>query len=362
MLKWLKLAGNVILGLLILYGAYRIYKHFNSRSNLQSKVISYFLRAEETEALYTGFSFVALLEFYDKNGTALPDLPKVYIDEGKKISGICYRFYEVGIGYPNIGQTLTVDSIPEPEILSVNAVDSRVIGGGRAQYHCDLLDTSPETRAQKLQAQMEADQQWPAQVKHAKEIIVLLKAQLPDSQAFKRLTRNLPTAADIGVGASYLGNLKLTFATVGTFTATKRFLFVFEINQGFYVRKDITEATYGSQLSDLQTEAPFFTLRPAKATLTFEEPDLISVNRYIDLLVASSKFVYKNEAAQKTIDAYLREDVDRQLNMIHDKAVEHSKRLTQLFIRKYGLEEGLQVELKFRAGRPPETQPATSGE
>ena len=101
--------------------------------------------------------------------------------------------------------------------------------------------------------------------------------------------REAEHAAGIGAGTTYLGNLKLTFATVGTFTATKRFLFVFEINQGFYVRKDITEATYGSQLSDLQIEAPIFTLRPAKATLTFEEPDLISINRYIDLLVASSK-------------------------------------------------------------------------
>jgi len=361
MFKWLKLIGNALLGILIIYGAYRIYKHFNSRSNLHSKVISYFLHAEETEALYTGFSFVALLEFYDKNGKELLGLPKVYIDENKKINGICYRFYEVGIGYPNIGETLKQDSIPEPKILSVNVVDSRVIGGGRAQYQCDLLDTAPETRAQKLQTQMEADQQWLTQVKHAKEIIVLLKTQLPDSQAFKILTKNLPTAHEIGLGASYLGNLKLTFATVGTFTATKRFLFVFEINQGFYVRKDITEATYGSQLADLQIEAPIFGLSPAKATLTFEEPDLISVNRYIDQLVASSKFVYKNEEAQKTIDAYLREDVERQLKNIHGKAIEHSKRLTQLFIRKYGLEEGLQIELKFRARNSPEAQLTTTG-
>jgi hypothetical protein len=359
MLKWLKFAGNVILGLLIVYGAFRLYKRFNSRSNLHAKVITYFLRAEETEALYTGFSFVALLEFYDKNGRELIGLPKVYIDENKKINGICYRFYEVGIGYPRIGETLAADSIPEPEILSVNVVDSRVIGGGRAQYQCDLLDTSPTGRAQKLQAQMEADQQWQAQVKHAKEILVLLKAQLPDSQAFSMLTKNLPAAREIGLGASYLGNLKLTFATVGTFTATKRFLFVFEINQGFYVRKDITEATYGSQFSDLQIDAPLFGLSPAKATLTFEEPDLISVNRYIDLLVASSKFVYKNEEAQKTIDAYLREDVERQLKNIHGKAIEHSKRLTQLFIRKYGMEEGLQVELKFRVKTPREALSTT---
>jgi hypothetical protein len=354
MIKWLKLAGNIVLGLLILYGAYRIYQRFNSRSKLHSKVITHFLRAEETEALYTGFSFVALLEFYDKNGRELLDLPKVYIDENKRINGICHRFYEVGIGYTNIGETLKKDSLPEPEILSVNVVDSRVIGGGRAQYQCDLLDTAPETRAQKLKAQMEVDQQWLAQVKHAKEILLLLKVQLPDSQAVRLMARNGLTANEIGLGASYLGNLKLTFATVGTFTATKRFLFIFEIDKGFYVRKDITAATYGSQLSDLQIEAPLLGFSPAKATLTFDEPDLISVNRYIDLLVASNKFVYKNEEAQKTIDAYIREDVDRQLKNIHDKAIEHSMRLTQLFIRKYGLEEGLQVELKFRAKKPSE--------
>jgi hypothetical protein len=358
MLKWLKLAGNIILGLLILYGAYRVYKHFNSRTNLHSKIITYFLRAEETEALYTGFSFVALLEFYDKNGNAL-NLPKVYIDQDKKISGICYRFYEIGIGYSSIGQILSTDSIPEPEILSVNVVDSRVIGGGKAQYQCDLLDTTPEARAQKLKAQMVIDQQWQAQVEHAEQIIFLLKEQLPDSQFFHFTTGRLPTAREIGIGASYLGNLKLTFATVGTFTAEKRFLFIFKIDKGFYVRKDITGATYGSQLSDLQIEAPMLTLSPAKVILTFEEPDLISVNRYIDILVASNKFVYQNEEAQKSIDTYMREDVDLQLKNIHAKAIEHSKKLTQLFIRKYGLEAGVQVELKFRTKKPADALPAT---
>ena len=108
----------------------------------------------------------------------------------------------------------------------------------------------------------------------------------------------------------------MTFATVGTFTAAKRFLFLFNLNAGFYVRKDITEATYGSQLSDLKIDAPLFSFAPARATLTFEAPDLIAVNRYIDLLVASSKFL-QDEKAQKTIDTYMREDVETQLKNIH---------------------------------------------
>jgi len=95
MLKWLRLAGNIIIGLVILWGVYKIYHRFNGRSKLQSKITTYFLSAEETEALYTGFSFVALLEFYEKNGNEITNLPRVYIDESKKIKGICYRLYEV---------------------------------------------------------------------------------------------------------------------------------------------------------------------------------------------------------------------------------------------------------------------------
>jgi len=43
----------------------------------------------------------------------------------------------------------------------------------------------------------------------------------------------------------------------------------------------------------------------------------------------------------------MREDMETQLKNIHARAVEHSKRLTQLFVRKYGLQEEFQVDLKF---------------
>jgi hypothetical protein len=345
MLRWLIPAGSIILILLIIYGLYRACVRFKNRSALQSKVVSYFLSAEETEALYTGFSYVAFLEFFDKNGKELT-LPKVYVDEGKKINGICYRFYEVGIGYPQLGKALRqTDSLPEPEILSTNVIDSRVIGGAKAQYHCDVLDASPDERAKKLKTQMIADKQWAAHVSHAQKILLLLKAQLKEPIL---QTRALPGVSEIGFGAGYLGNLKLTFATVGTFTASKRFLFLFELDKGFYIRKDITEATYGSQLSGLRVDSPIFGLSPAKASFVFEEPDLIAINRYIDLLVASKNFVYKHETDQKTIDAFMGEDVEQLLKAIHGKAIENSKRLTQLFLRKYGLEKDLQVELTFK--------------
>ncbi|MGH7494549.1 MAG: hypothetical protein ACREOO_19420 [bacterium] len=353
MLKWLKLAASILLGLIILYAGYKLYQRVKAPRGLQSKITTYFLKADTTESLYTGFSFVALLEFFDSKGNPLTDLPKVYVDENKRIKGVCYRFYEIGLGYPNLGKALSDTLPPEPEILSVNAIDSRVIGGAKAQYHCDRIDTDPKTRSEKLKAQMMADQQWQAQAQHARGLIALLKVQFGDtlkdgaSSAEIKAQISSSTSA-VGLGAGHLGNLKLTFATVGTFTATKRFLIFFTLDAGFYIRKDITEVTYGSQLSGLSVDAPIFGFSADKVTLTLEEPDLIAVNRYIDLLIASKDFVYKNEQEQKNIDTFMREDFENHRKAIHARAVEHSKRLAQLFARKYGVQEDLQIELEFK--------------
>src|SRR5512147_411691 len=103
MLKWLRWAAGVVIGLLVIYGLYRI---INGRSQVQSKVTTYFLGAQEIEALYTGFSWVALIEFYDKTGNDLGDMRNASAELVKKIDGVCYRFYEVGIGYPVLGEAL----------------------------------------------------------------------------------------------------------------------------------------------------------------------------------------------------------------------------------------------------------------
>ncbi len=345
MLKWLRWVAGVVIGLIVIYGLYRI---INGRSQVQSKVTTYFLGAQEIEAFYTGFSWVALIEFYDKTGNDLGDMRNASAELVKKIDGVCYRFYEVGIGYPVLGEALQPpDTIPDPKILSVNVTDSWTFGGKKTPYHCDRIDTSPQERAEKLKTQMQADQQWPLQVKHAKTIVALLRERQPDTSAIHIAARGEALANGIGFGGSYLGNLKVTFATVGTFQESKRIFFFFEVSKGFYVRKDITEATYGSQLSGLEVETSVLGLGPAKATLTFAEPELIAVNRYIDLLVASEKFDYDIKKNPKTIDAYMREDVEQQLKTIHDKSVEQSKRLTQLFIRKYGLEADIETSIKF---------------
>ena len=354
MLKWLKLVGSLLLALIVLYTGYKLYQRLKSRSGLQSKITTYFLKADTTESLYTGFSFVALLEFFDSKGNPLTDLPKVYVDESKRIKGVCYRFYEIGLGYSNLGKALGDTLPPEPEILSVNAIDSRVIGGAKAQYHCDRIDTDPRFRAEKLKAQMIADLQWQAHAQHAKGLIALLKVQFGDTlkrgEGSEEIRAQISSnTSAVGLGAGHLGNLKLTFATVGTFTATKRFLIFFTLNAGFYIRKDITEVTYGSQLSGLSVDAPVFGFTADKVTLTLEEPDLIAVNRYIDLLIASKDFVYKNEQEQKNIDTFMREDFENHRKVIHSRAVEHSKRLAQLFARKFGVQEDVEVKLEFKS-------------
>lgn len=351
MIKWLKWAGIAVSVAFVILITSSIYRSCSHRGKLKSRLFTYFLSADSINQLYTGFSLVAIVDFYDKDRKFL-EIDSIFIDKKKKIDGICYRLYEVGIGYPNLKQALAHPEPGDPEILSVNAIDSRVIvrKGKYVQFACDSLDSNPAGRRVKLLGQMIRDKQWKLQQVHARKLIAALKGPFgapPDSLQMH--------SGDFGFSTTFLANLKLTFATIGTFTLDKKFLIIFDLPDEFYIRKDIAEVTYGSQLEGLELESqPFWWIAPDVVNITLKEPEQISINRYISMLVSSKGFKLKEGKDLKeytTIDAYMLANLNKQLERIHDRAVEQSKQLSRLFLDKFSVNNNVELKISFTDGK-----------
>jgi len=353
MIKWLKWAGIAVSVAFFILITSSIYRGCTQRGKLKSRLFTYFLSADSINQLYTGFSLVAIVDFYDKDRKFL-EIDSIFIDKKKKIDGICYRLYEVGIGYPSLKQALQRAEPGDPEILSVNAIDSRVIvrKGKYVQFACDSLDSNPAGRRVKLLAQMIRDKQWKLHQIHARKLIAALKGPFGVPKDSLQMHSG---SGDFGFSTTFLANLKLTFATIGTFTIDKKFLIVFDLPDEFYIRKDIAEVTYGSQLEGLELESqPFWWTAPEVARITLKEPEQISINRHISMLVSSKGFKLKEGKDLKeytTIDAYMLANLNKQLERIHDRAVEQSKQLSRLFLDKFSINNNVELKIRFSGGK-----------
>ncbi len=159
------------------------------------------VNAQQSDAFFTGFATVAVVQF----DTGHDDLKPFEIIEDenyqKKVSGYCYRLYEVSIGYPSLQAAVknseslmatpmneieTLEAIVAPQVLSGNVVEARH-GGSVTQYKCDDLNVVSEDRPNvdrldKLRKALVANRQWSSHVNHGRNVLTTFSKRLADQR------------------------------------------------------------------------------------------------------------------------------------------------------------------------------------
>lgn len=350
MSKWLQRAGIALIVLTTIFFVVKIFQFFWPRGNEDLKIFSQLMSVEKTNVLYTGFSYVSVLKLKKDNSNTV---------------GYLYRLYEVAFGYSDLSRVVSdynqaEASIPSVEILSINAQHSD-FGGNAHQKECDLLDLCEDGNrdAQKklIQDQMIEDKQWDVQNENGKKILKsflnVFGQSKPEATQNKihenKMVQASHTEAANSILPSYLGSLKITFSLLAL---SNKPGFLFFSKNGFYIRKDIADVTYGSKIfaNNIRLKRPFL----GKEYLYFEleYPKLLSIDRYISILDANrSTYDPVNEDERRKgndLENELMSKLEVHLKKINRKAVELSQTLLNINIFEMTKELDLPIRIEYK--------------
>lgn len=309
----------------------------------------------------------------------LPE-PKFRVD-ASKLQGVCYRLYRVAFGFPVLktaldayakGKTADAEAVAS-RILAVETIETRA-AKDFTEYACDQFDADVAGRTAAIERRLVLDYQLQAQLASGCLILAAYAgagtdgaalaacrgridewrmavsskvachienalADTPNAQCqptglLAQRTPALRAAAAPSLFESnfgYLASLKVTLSTVGIITNQTGWWFI-KFEQ-FYVRRDLTEALYGSEIRDVQVRedsgAPTLNVVAGK-------PDLVSRNRVMTIAVKSGSFrlsdkVRETQDRRGYVEAKMLESIDGALEEIGTPA----RRLAAQYLRAH---------------------------
>jgi hypothetical protein len=142
------------------------------------------LHFQKTEQLFTSFAYIPLIDY--QYGYLKRDIISKIQDkkENKVILGYCFRQYEVGIGYQQLPEIFKKyqnavcsgkpKQLPQPMILSSNAVSSKAMGK-YTRKNCDTWDLEKTKRRKShsyLKRQLVKDQHWNRIISNSQKILI----------------------------------------------------------------------------------------------------------------------------------------------------------------------------------------------
>lgn len=171
---------GLILTLLLSVGIFGFYK-YKTRGG---KTTQYggLLEFVSVDKMFTSFAYVPLLD-YQKDYLKRDMIVIASLRPEKVIKGLCFRQYEVGIGYDNIAEYFIkyqdlvcngeYQKLPKPTILSTNPISS-VTYGDYYRKKCDTwdLDISGKRDSRKyIIDQLKDDGKWDRVVENSQKIL-----------------------------------------------------------------------------------------------------------------------------------------------------------------------------------------------
>ena len=130
-----------------------------------------FIENKPIDKIVTTFAYMPFTDF--KKGSLKRDFYKSDEDKKEIVKGICYKEYEVGIGYDNVGDLMKgyitsacsgeYEKMPEPEILSLAPTTTRCEGEYDYEecYNWNKSDEGNERPVkQELLDQLKTDKLW----------------------------------------------------------------------------------------------------------------------------------------------------------------------------------------------------------
>ena len=142
-------------------------------------------KPREIDKLFTTFVYMPLLD-YSRGYAASDPINWATNNVAEQIiKGLCFRQYEVGIGYSDVTKLFSsyqknacngeVQRMPHPEILSTNTVESQV-EGNYTRLDCDLWDQVDSTGERKshhyIEETLKQDGQWVEIIESSQEILL----------------------------------------------------------------------------------------------------------------------------------------------------------------------------------------------
>ena len=185
---WLIIGGIVILllagtGLYLYTSGFSLSDFFEGKGGVTDIIISP-PSPKQIDKLFTAFVYIPLLDY--SKGCLKRDLGCIATqDVGKMVvKGVCFRQYEVGIGYNAVTELFPKyldaacqnqsELMPKPEILSTNTVDSEALGE-YTRLDCDVWDQdSPVGRKSHkfLKEQLIQDGQWQSITDNSQKVLM----------------------------------------------------------------------------------------------------------------------------------------------------------------------------------------------
>jgi len=130
-----------------------------------------FIENKPIDQIITTFAYMPFIDY--KMGTLKREIFKFKENKQEIVKGICYKEYEVGIGYDNIGNLMKeymmpacngeYQKMPEPEILLLSPTTTRCEGNYDPEecYNWNKSDNGNERPVKRrLLAQLDKDRLW----------------------------------------------------------------------------------------------------------------------------------------------------------------------------------------------------------
>jgi hypothetical protein len=143
----------------------------SKRQNIGINSSADFIENKPIDQIITTFAYMPFIDY--KFGTLKREFFKSEENKKEIVKGICYKEYEVGIGYDNIGNLMKqymmpacngeYKKMPEPEILSLAPTTTRCEGKYDTEecYNWNKADDGNERPVkQRLLAQLDKDKLW----------------------------------------------------------------------------------------------------------------------------------------------------------------------------------------------------------
>jgi len=129
-----------------------------------------YIKSNPIDSIFTSFIYLNITDLKKSND---------------KITGLCSRTYEVSVGYKDVQSFIeknnnsscnaTFQSLPEPSILSINAVSSQ-IEGEYSQQECDTWDDTSKTGLRSslgaISMKLRRDGRWPIIKENSQRILM----------------------------------------------------------------------------------------------------------------------------------------------------------------------------------------------
>jgi hypothetical protein len=308
---------------------YKVAFGYESYSDAQSQFSStsperltpIMLAVEAVQAGAVGEFSEVLCDRFDEVEDPKKDARKEVIKRRLMLDGLLRAQYEQGCR--------VIDSLAAPAENAEQAdVEKKDVKKNDVGAESETPDNPRLTRCLKHVSDTAAQEGRTSEIRHAARPVdnLLLGGELARAAWYESFRKQAPVRNEVlGGFAGAIGSLTVTISTIGE-VAYNRPYFFFWKSPEFYVRRDITVATYGSYVRRAVTRG----ILKTKLVVDLEEPSVIARDRRMDFSVASARYDRTSapgdpsRAEQNVVSAvnWALEDIDRD-----------AKRLAKVYLR-----------------------------